>query len=128
MEDKVLFVIGSPRSGSTLLARMIGAHSLIYGRPEPHLLTPLAHLGYYEKVDKVPYDAVLAAESVRQFVADLPGGEQDYIDACRAYADTLYLRMLSTKPDKQLFLDKTPLTRSCSTSSAGSTRPPSTSC
>jgi hypothetical protein len=108
VEDKVLFVIGPPRSGSTLLARMIGAHSLIYGRPEPHLLTPLAHLGYYAKVDKAPYDAVLAAEATREYVADLPHGEQDYIDACRAYCDTLYLRMLATKPDKQLLLDKTP--------------------
>lgn len=108
MDDKVLFVIGSPRSGSTLLARMIGSHSLIYGRPEPHLLTPLAHLGYYAKVDKAPYDAVLAAEATRQFVADLPGGERDYIAACRAYADTLYHRMLATKPGKQFFLDKTP--------------------
>ncbi|MGH7788618.1 MAG: sulfotransferase family protein [Candidatus Binatia bacterium] len=108
MEDKVTFVIGPPRSGSTLLARMIGAHSLIFGRPEPHLLTPLAHLGYYDKVDKAPYDAVLAAEATRAFVAALPNGEQDYIDACRAYADTLYHRMLSTRPDKRLFLDKTP--------------------
>ncbi len=108
MATKVLFVIGSPRSGSTLLARMIGSHSLIYGRPEPHLLTPLAHLGYYAKVDKAPYDAVLAAEAVHEFVSDLPGNEQDYIDACRAYTDTLYLRMLSTQPAKRLFLDKTP--------------------
>ena len=108
MDDKVTFVIGPPRSGSTLLARMIGAHSLIYGRPEPHLLTPLAHLGYYAKVDKAPYDAVLAAEAQREFVAALPGGEQDYVDACRAYCDTLYGRMLATKPGKQLFLDKTP--------------------
>ena len=108
MDDSVVFVIGPPRSGSTLLARMIGAHSLIMGRPEPHLLTPLAHLGYYAKVDRAPYDAVLAAEAQREFVADLPHGEQDYIDACRAYCDTLYLRMLATQPGKQLFLDKTP--------------------
>ena len=108
MEDRVVFVIGPPRSGSTLLARMIGAHSLIMGRPEPHLLTPLAHLGYYAKVDKAPYDAVLAAEAQREFVADLPRGEQDYLDACRAYCDTLYLRMLATQPAKRLFLDKTP--------------------
>jgi hypothetical protein len=87
---------------------MIGAHSLIYGRPEPHLLTPLAHLGYYAKVDKAPYDAVLAAEAQREFVAALPGGEQDYVDACRAYCDTLYHRMLTTKPTKRWFLDKTP--------------------
>lgn len=108
VENKLVFVIGSPRSGSTLLARMLGAHSAILGRPEPHLLTPLAHLGYYAKVDKAPYDAVLAAESIRQFVADLPGGEADYIAACRAYTDLLYGRMLATAPDKLLFLDKTP--------------------
>ena len=108
VEEKVAFVIGSPRSGSTLLARMIGSHSLVYGRPEPHLLTPLAHLGYYAKVDKAPYDAVLAAEAQREFIEDLPQGEQDYIDACRAYTDVLYTRMLSTQPGKTLFLDKTP--------------------
>jgi len=72
------------------------------------MLTPLAHLGYYEKVEKAPYDAVLAAESIRQFVEDLPAGEQDYIDACRAYTDTLYHRMLATRPQAKLFLDKTP--------------------
>jgi hypothetical protein len=104
----VVFVISSPRSGSTLLERMLAAHPLIYGRPEPHLLTPLAHLGYYAKVDKAPYDAVLAAEAAREFVADLPAGENDYLDACRAYTDTLYARMLATQPGKQFFLDKTP--------------------
>jgi len=108
MEEQVIFVVGSPRSGSTMLARMIGSHSQILTRGEPHLLTPLAHLGYYAKVDKAPYDAVLAAQSIREFVAELPGGEQDYIDACRAYTDTLYLRFLSTAPDKRFFLDKTP--------------------
>jgi hypothetical protein len=102
---QVLFVIGSPRSGSTLLARDPPIHSSTVAST---LLTPLAHLGYYAKVDKAPYDAVLAAEAAREFVADLPHGEQDYIDACRAYCDTLYLRMLSTKPEKRLFLDKTP--------------------
>jgi hypothetical protein len=107
-EEKVLFVIGSPRSGSTLLARMIGSHSLIASRGEPHMLTPLAHLGYYAKVDKAPYDAILAAESIRGFVEDLPNGEQDYIDACRAYTDKLYLSMLATQPEKKYFLDKTP--------------------
>ncbi len=108
MAAQVIFLIGPPRSGSTLLARMIGAHSQIYTRGEPHLITPLAHLGYYAKVDKAPYDAILSAESIREFVADLPGGERDYIDACRAYTDTLYLRMLSKYPQKRYFLDKTP--------------------
>lgn len=91
-----------------MLARMVGSHSQIYGRPEPHMLTPLAHLGYFDNVDKAPFDHVLAATSIRDFVEDLPGGEQDYVDACRAYSDTLYERMLATQPNKSWFLDKTP--------------------
>jgi len=108
VQDNLIFVIGSPRSGSTMLARMIGSHSLIYNRPEPHLLTPLAHLGYFANVDKAPFDHILAAEALRELVHDLPGGESDYVAACRAYADALYAGMLASKPGKRFFLDKTP--------------------
>lgn len=42
----------------------------------------------------------------------LPSGsklpEEDYLDALRAYADTMYGRMLDTAEGKQFFLDKTP--------------------
>jgi hypothetical protein len=103
----MIFLIGTPRSGSTMLERMLESHSQIHGRPEPHLMTPLAHLGYWANVDKAPFDHVLAAESTRQFVADLPNTEADYYDACRAYADTLYGRMLEPT-GKRYFLDKTP--------------------
>ena len=109
MESRLLFVTGPPRSGSTLLMRMLSAHSAIYSRPEPHLLTPLAHLGYYETVDAAPFDHLQAAQAAREFVADLPGGEQDYLDACRAYTDILYGRMLAERgKGKPFFLDKTP--------------------
>lgn len=106
--ERLFFVIGAPRSGTTLLMRMLNMHPAIATRPEPHLLTPLAHLGFYERVEKAPYDPFQAAEAARAFVADLPNGEQDYLDACRAYADTLYDRMLTKTPDKRFFLDKTP--------------------
>ena len=46
MEEHLLFVIAAPRSGSTLLARMLGAHSRVHAPAELHLLTPLAHLGF----------------------------------------------------------------------------------
>jgi len=109
MESRLLFVIGPPRSGTTLLMRMLSSHSAIYSRPEPHLLTPLAHLGYYDTVDSAPFDHLQAAQAVREFVADLPRGEQDYLDACRAYTDVLYGRVLAARgKGKPLFLDKTP--------------------
>ncbi|MDH3202841.1 MAG: sulfotransferase [Myxococcales bacterium] len=103
----LVFVISPPRAGSTLLQRMMGAHAEIFTHPEPHLITPIAHLGVYGNVDKAPYDHINAAKAMHAFIDDLPRGEQDYLDALRAYADTLYGRMLSTG-DASYFLDKTP--------------------
>jgi hypothetical protein len=107
VSERMLFVIGAPRSGTTLLLRMLNAHPDIFTRPEPHLLTPLAHLGYYDHVHKASYDPFQAALSAREFVADLPNGEADYLDALRAYADVLYGRMLAPS-GRRYFLDKTP--------------------
>lgn len=107
MEDRLLFVIGAPRSGTTLLMRMLHAHPEIHTRPEPHLLTPLSRLGYYGYVDHAPYDHLQAHQAARGFVADLPRGEEDYLDALRAYTDTLYGRMLEPT-GKRYFVDKTP--------------------
>jgi len=102
-----LFVIGAPRSGTTLLTRVLAAHSAILGRPEPHLITPLAHLGYYASVEKAPYDPINVRQAIGEFVRDLPRGEDDYLDALRAYTNTLYTRMLAPS-GKRIFLDKTP--------------------
>ena len=103
----LVFVISPPRAGSTLLQRMMGAHSEIFTHPEPHLITPIAHLGVYDNVEKAPYDHINAAEAAKTFIKGLPGGEQDYLDALRSYTDTLYGRMLSTS-ESHYFLDKTP--------------------
>lgn len=104
---RMLFLVGAPRSGTTMLEHMLSSHSQILGGPEPHLLTPLAHLGVWDKVDKAPYDHVLAAEAQRLFVDALPNKTQDYWDACRAYCDVIYGRYLGTS-GKAVCLDKTP--------------------
>lgn len=107
MQDRLLFVLSPPRAGSTLLQRMLGSHAEIYTHPEPHLITPLAYLGFHDIVDKAPYDHINAAEAIRAFVAELPAQERDYLDAVRAYSDTLYGRMLD-KSGRRYFMDKTP--------------------
>ena len=107
LHENLIFVVCSPRSGSTLLQRMLGSHSAIHTHPEPHLLTPLNYLGYYDTVDKAPYDHINAAQAMREFCAELPNGEQDYLDALRCYTSTLYERVLEPT-EKLFFLDKTP--------------------
>jgi hypothetical protein len=107
MEDRLLFLISSPRSGSTLLERMLASHPAIHGRAEPHLIPPLAHLGYHGRVDKAPYDPFITQEAAQAFVRDLPRGEADYLDALRACTDILYGRMLNAS-GRKIFLDKTP--------------------
>jgi hypothetical protein len=108
MQDRLIFLIGAPRSGTTLLARMLGAHSAVYQRAEPHLITPIAHLGYFGKVQKAPYDPQNVEQAIQEFVAALPRGEADYLDALRAYTDTMYARIMANAPGKRFFLDKTP--------------------
>ena len=103
----MLFVISSPRSGSTMLERILESHSQIQGGPEPHILTPLAHLGFWGKVDKAPYDHILAAESQKLFVSKLPNQDEDYWNACRAYCDVLYSQFMENT-EKIICLDKTP--------------------
>ncbi len=108
MEDRLIFLIGAPRSGTTLLARMLSAHSMVYGRAEPHLITPIAHLGYYGTVQKAPYDQNNVQQAIQEVVAELPHGEADYLEALRAYTDVMYAKLLSLAPEKRFFLDKTP--------------------
>lgn len=107
MQRRLIFLIGSPRSGTTLLQRMIGSHSRVFAPAEPHLITPLAHLGVFHNVEKAPYDHLNASVSQKQFIEQLPGGEADYLDACRAYTDHLYLKRLEAA-EADLLLEKTP--------------------
>ena len=107
IQNRMIFVIGSPRSGSTMLQRMLGSHNDIYTHPEPHIVTPLAHLGFYTNIEKAPYDHINAAEAIKEYVEELPDKDNDYYDACAAYLDVLYGRMLD-KSGKKMMLDKTP--------------------
>jgi hypothetical protein len=105
--DRLVFLIGAPRSGSTLLARMLGSHPEIFAPPEPHLMPPLAHLGFHERVDQAPYDPVITQQGLRSFVSLLPGGERDWLAALRRATDHLYAQALSAS-GRRVFLDKTP--------------------
>jgi hypothetical protein len=107
LQERLVFLIGSPRSGSTLTARMLGAHPAVFAPPETHLLTPLAHLGFYGNVEKAPYDPIITRQAAHELVRALPGGEADYVTAMRACSDAIYERLLAAS-GRTLLLEKTP--------------------
>ncbi len=86
---------------------MMGAHSQIHAPAEAHILTPLAHLGYYERVETAPYDPIISQRGIREVVQELPSQESDYLEALRAYSDRLYSGLLEGRSEGWL-LDKTP--------------------
>lgn len=87
---QVVLLAGLPGPGYEALRATLTAHSRVAPAPARHLLTPVAYLGYYDKVYKAPYDHILAAEAQRLFVEQLPAREGDYVAACRAYCAGLY--------------------------------------
>lgn len=107
MPTQILFIIGAPRSGTTMLEHMLSSHSMIKGGSEPHLLTPLAHLGVWRNVEKAPYDHIIAGIGQKDFINKLENKHDDYWAACRAYCDSLYSSYMQ-KSNKTICMDKTP--------------------
>lgn len=105
--QNLILILSLPRSGSTMLQRILGSHTKVLTHPEPHILTPLAFQGYFYQVEKASYNHKVAAQAFREFVDYLPDKEEDYLNACRAYCEVLYSRALENS-GKHYFLDKTP--------------------
>lgn len=103
---RLIFVISQPRSGSTLLQKVLGSHSAIHTLSEPWLaLQPL--FGLRESGIAADYSARLARIGVQDFLSHLPEGEEAYWDAVRLMLGHLYRRALEAS-GKTFFLDKTP--------------------
>lgn len=99
------FILSLPRSGSTLLQRMIAAHSQVVTTAEPWLL--LAPL-YALRKDGVfaEYSHATATKAVGDFCDHLPGGRDDYLRAVGDMAAKLYSELAPARAT--VFLDKTP--------------------
>lgn len=99
------FLLSLPRSGSTLLQRMLGAHPAVSTCAEPWILLPvLAGLnpaGVYAH-----YNHGVAHRAVDAFTHRLPGGRDAMLARVRGYATGLYTD--AAAPGAQVFIDKTP--------------------
>jgi Sulfotransferase family len=103
----LVFLVSQPRVGSTMLQRILGAHSDLHTMSEPWLMfRPLIALR-----DDDPgghsQPAWMARRGLRDFLGGLPGQEDDYREGVRRMYGFLYEQAL-LESRKRYFVDKTP--------------------
>lgn len=105
MTQSPLFLMSLPRSGSTLVQRVLAAHEEVSTAPEPWILLPqlysMRETGAYTDYGQVP-----SSRAIREFAERLPGGRAAYEEELRNFALGLYRRASGGKG--RYFLDKTP--------------------
>lgn len=94
----LVFLLGLPRSGTTLLAAMLANHSAIFCPPEPWLMLALQAFGTVHPSH--PADSQAIGEATREFLPDPT-------PSMRAFALDAYNRKLE-EAGRSVFVDKTP--------------------
>jgi hypothetical protein len=100
-----IFILSAPRSGSTLLQRVLAAHAGVATAAEPWILLPLLTPLRGDMPGTSQRDQ-LVHEAVSDFVSALPQGRADYLAAVRETALKLYAT--AAGPDARFFVDKSP--------------------
>jgi hypothetical protein len=107
MEDKEnvvpVFIFSLPRSGSTLLQRLISSHPQVGTTGEPWIQLLLLG-GLRQGEVYADYDHSIAVEAIRKFFESLPNGRKTYLDA----VNTISKKMYKEASGKPFFVDKTP--------------------
>ncbi len=105
MSRRPLFLFSLPRSGSTVVQRVLASHAEIATAPEPWLLLPQLYAtrehGWFAE-----YGHVTSARAIREFASRLPEGSEGYEEELRGFVTRLYDR--AAAGPGTYFLDKTP--------------------
>jgi len=105
VSQRPLFVLSLPRSGSTLVQRVLAARDEISTTPEPWILLPQVYAmreqGAYTEYGQVP-----ASRAIREFAERSSGGRGGYEEELRRFVLALYARASGGRG--MYFLDKTP--------------------
>jgi hypothetical protein len=101
-----LFLFSLPRTGSTLVQRILGTSPQIATASEPWILLPLLSMLHEWLPGGGPRDA-LVSRAVADFATELPGGSAELREELQAAALRLYAR--AARPGAKYYLDKTPM-------------------
>src|SRR5262245_44040505 len=98
----LVFILSTPRAGSTLLGAVLGSHSDMYCPPEPWLLLPLATARSERILATAAFDYPLAMRAVHEFLTP-----ERFDASLGAFAVTAYNSVLADS-NKRIMVDKTP--------------------
>ena len=102
---KPIFLFSLPRSGSTLLQKILMAHPKIASISEPWLLLPLCYTLKKEGI-LTEYSHKIFSGALNGLIKNLPHQEKNYYGAARNFALNIYSSLC--KNNEIYFLDKTP--------------------
>lgn len=106
-EQNLIFLISQPRSGSTLLQRVLGTHNEIYTRSEPWIMLHSAYSLKQQGIE-TEYSVKTWRTAFNDFINNLPNdGEDVYIKELKHMHLNLYSKYIN-KFAGNFFLDKTP--------------------
>jgi len=102
---KLIFIFSLPRTGSTLLTRLLMAHSKINSIAEPNILLPLIFMtknsGTITK-----YSHWVTYWAIRDLINNLPNKENDFFKFTEGYVRNIYSSL--SDESHEYFVDKTP--------------------
>jgi len=101
---KPIFILGLPRSGTSLLLTILSAHKEIAGMAETWLLLPFMYANKNHGVI-ANYSHNLGFTGLTDLINNLPGKEQQYNNYLRIFFDNLYSSLANSQ---KYFIDKTP--------------------
>lgn len=105
-DKKPIFILSLPRTGSTLLQRVLMNHSKISSFAEPHFLLPFVYAIKKEGIVS-DYSHISSYKALSDVVNELPNGEEDYFKFLKEFSLKLYNSL--SDEESIYFLDKTPL-------------------
>lgn len=101
----MLFIIGQPRSGTSLLQQMVLSSADIVSFPEPWFMLPLIYTYKYPGISSI-FNSFFANVCFTDFLKNIEDGHKKYLEYLGEFARKIY--GMHTCFDVQYVLDKTP--------------------
>ncbi len=101
---QLVFIISLPRSGSTLLQKMLTTNEKVSSSAEPWLLLPFWGMRNKYAARNV-YSHITGVNALNDFIDSIPDGESVFNAAIKDFAMKIYSKAANGHP---IFIDKTP--------------------